>query len=371
MDEKDDKTEREISQPDDASGEQPDVEVSNSQEVDETPSMSATEVLIQGIAKREEILKALAKPPTEFTEYHARAEASEKLERSFFDQIAETERFEREQHYKAIQHNLGIRAMPDLGSSFDDVLQSIARRDEFIEALASPLTRLTEMSAQADALGKMNRSISDQAADLGHFGNKDWIDAIQNSPDFRTLSDLAAQFADVTGSNLSVQMPANLLVNTIQEMSQELADNMLSGSIWNREAADNKLRDLLRFDPSEVRVLPPSIPSSYEYSNASTPAYLEDPDELQEIIKDAFKQAFQEVLHQYRNIIKARGKPSQWDSTQIGLEKLINLRNERRQAGEVTISKTKACELVGIDRKTVKTHRPDLWANWDDPDYEG
>lgn len=59
-----------------------------------------------------------------------------------------------------------------------------------------------------------------------------------------------------------------------------------------------------------------------------------------------------------------------WDSTKSKMDKLRRLRKESIRNGEVTINKTHACARAdGLDPKTAKTHDPDLWAHWYNPNY--
>jgi hypothetical protein len=48
----------------------------------------------------------------------------------------------------------------------------------------------------------------------------------------------------------------------------------------------------------------------------------------------------------------------------IKLEQLRKLRSEHKRNGMVSIGRTTACELVGIDTRTVRAHDPDLYEHW-------
>lgn len=51
------------------------------------------------------------------------------------------------------------------------------------------------------------------------------------------------------------------------------------------------------------------------------------------------------------------------------MQKLAMLRADYLRNGEVTVTRTHACELVGITPSVVKKYRPELHERWYDPDY--
>jgi hypothetical protein len=51
------------------------------------------------------------------------------------------------------------------------------------------------------------------------------------------------------------------------------------------------------------------------------------------------------------------------------IQKLRALRSEYLRGGEVAITRTHACELIGITPAIVKRYRPELYARWYDPGY--
>lgn len=51
------------------------------------------------------------------------------------------------------------------------------------------------------------------------------------------------------------------------------------------------------------------------------------------------------------------------------LEQLRALRQRSKRDGGIQIAWLKACELVGIDPKTVRRHDPELRRRWDDWEF--
>jgi hypothetical protein len=58
-----------------------------------------------------------------------------------------------------------------------------------------------------------------------------------------------------------------------------------------------------------------------------------------------------------------------WDSTPGKLDELRTLRSQSKHGMKVKLSKMRACQLAGIDRKTVIAHDRELWDRWNDPEY--
>lgn len=59
----------------------------------------------------------------------------------------------------------------------------------------------------------------------------------------------------------------------------------------------------------------------------------------------------------------------QWAGTEAKIEDLKGIREDSRKGGIIKIGRLAACQLAGIDAKTVKKHAPELYARWEEWDY--
>lgn len=63
-------------------------------------------------------------------------------------------------------------------------------------------------------------------------------------------------------------------------------------------------------------------------------------------------------------------KSSRWGDTDLKLDTLRKLRADNIRKGKVYITKSKACQRVGIDLKTANSHAPTLMQRWYDAEYK-
>lgn len=76
------------------------------------------------------------------------------------------------------------------------------------------------------------------------------------------------------------------------------------------------------------------------------------------------------LIDGYEKLKEEKQKQAQYDDTPKKIKILRAIREKSIGDGRVKIGKIDACKEVPIDHKTAKIHAPDLWENWNNPDYK-